>query len=120
MSLSRDTSQLLIDMIYRSVLADYSDEFHILSNRAEVNELEYIIVGRYKRGFKKQIRDITRIQPINTRLFKQHLMLKYLYFAFLLTPSSQSTSASNTPVVSPTIVTATTISSTLIRVSIQM
>lgn len=36
-------------------VAKYSDEFHTLSNRVKVSELEYIIVGRYTRGFRKQI-----------------------------------------------------------------
>lgn len=37
---------------YLSV-ADVSGEFHTLISRVEVDEPEYIIVGRYKRGFRK-------------------------------------------------------------------
>lgn len=36
---------------------DYSDEFLTPSSHAQVDEPKYITVGRYKRGFKKPIRD---------------------------------------------------------------
>lgn len=46
-------------------VAKYFDEFHTLSKTAEVDELEYITVGLYKRGFRT-IRDIMRLSPVIT------------------------------------------------------
>lgn len=47
-------------------VVEYCDEFHVLSSRAEVDELEYITIGCYKRGFRKHIRDIICLSTINT------------------------------------------------------
>lgn len=46
-------------------VASNSHEFHALGI-VEVDELEYIIVSRYKRGFSKPIGDIPRLYNINT------------------------------------------------------
>lgn len=45
---------------------EYSDEFHTLSARAEINEPDFLTVGRYKRGLNKAIRDILRLSRIET------------------------------------------------------
>lgn len=49
-------------------VSDYSDEFHTLATRAEMNGPEYITVGRYKRGFRKPIRNIMHLSTITTML----------------------------------------------------
>lgn len=63
----QDLSERIADFTQGSLsVADYSGAFHTLSSRAEVNELEYITVGRYKRGFRKPIKDVMRLSTIST------------------------------------------------------
>lgn len=46
-------------------VAEYADEFHTLSHRAEIDEPEYITMGRHM-GFTKLIIDILRLYTIYT------------------------------------------------------
>lgn len=47
-------------------VTEYADEFHTLNDREEVEESEYIIVGRFKRGLSKAIQEILQLYTIHT------------------------------------------------------
>lgn len=59
----------------KSTIADYSNEFHTLSSRADLSEPKHMTVGRYKREFQKQIRDIIRLSNIATMAEAYHASL---------------------------------------------
>lgn len=51
---------------------EYSDEFHALSSKAEVDEPEYNTVGCYKRGLNKPTCDIMCLPSITTIVHAFH------------------------------------------------